>query len=604
MRLQTLFPQGQQTSSNAKIFSFLKHFRFRDVLLLKKIKFKFKNLKTKFLQNLKYLSCFLNLGFADYSLTPCPINSTPGQRASRRAPSKNKILKLVKFSLVSFLALSLWLSSCNGGNGNGDSSQSNPTGSLEGKVVVVEGTQTSFLNLGYNLEKKISYQSSQQRTKVCLTYEEIPKHCNYEQYTDEEGNYHFFGVEEGFYTECFDIEDDGFFDECDKSRVKRKKCTFEGKKEIHKKKRKDFNCFVGLNKQNFCPGEVMEISVMCNGNQGTKYSLEGRFVNEKDKNIYEVIPIVSEHEGDFSWSDEFEIPSDWPLTNSPEGADWKFYLVSNFGEVVLEDKDNFNLLSNICSSQPGELNLEVIVENGKEYVNSSNNINASFIPSGEAESLAYCVANQECQPQNFGEYKENVIVSLPAGEGVKYVCGKVRNSFLESPIACDTVILDLTSPNISYSTIEQANLDGENIANDLNVEICIGDDFGVTSAVITLSEGDTILTQQNLELVEDQNCGINTNKGYRAVFTYNNLNSEGPYSLTITARDPAGNESSLSTSKNFDFTGPSVNITSLDHLLANYTCYEDQNKNEEECSGVQGSEYRNNPDEEPSFYMI
>ncbi len=433
--------------------------------------------------------------------------------------------------------------------------------------------------------------------KLCLIKGHISNNCSAEAITDSEGNYSILTYA-GTYNKCVDADHDGFYDECDITTIKPGKVVDEGKRQIECKIKKPFNCFIGLNKQNYCPGEVMNISIMCKGTQGTPYTLTGKFVNEKEHDvIYDIIDIGS-GDGNFSLDISYPLPTTWPATNSQPGADWKIYLISNSSHgSLLEDKDNFNILDNACNLPPGQLGLEVIIENGAESINFTNDVNTSFIPSSSADELTYCVAEEnQCIPQeNYVPFRDNVIVSLPGQSGLKHVCGKVKKLTITSNISCDSIFVDLLAPSIEFTTAEQTNLDSGESWNDLHAEACISDNVGIKKVIGRIYDSNNnLIKEEELSFVEDSSCALPGEKGYRVSITISNL-EEDTYKIKLTAIDLATNSAVNQTSVKLDLTPPTITkLESLDHLLATYVVFHigSGKVDAETYKGLNGSEFR------------
>jgi len=502
-----------------------------------------------------------------------------------------KFIKKAKkaFLLGLSLASLLYFSSC-----PPEKKQKPRIGSLEGKVTTIAPSPAppSFYNAFATIQEAPN-------TKVCLTEKQrdFDGACTAKTFTDSEGNY-TISTYAGSYNECFDINNDENYDECDTVIVEPNKTISDGKKEVECKDKKPFNCFTGLDKQNYCPGEVMNISIKCTGSAGFPYSLTGVFVNEKDNvNIYDIISIANA-EGDFSSSVLYPLPLTWPKTNTPPGADWKFYLWSNSNSngVFKEDKDNFNILDNICNTPPGQLGLEVIVENGNNNINYTNNVNATFIPSDQADELAHCVSEEEtCTPSSYSPFNANRIVNLPGASGLKHVCGKAKKNGiipLISNTSCDDIFVDLLLPYINFTRKEQTNLDSGSSLNDIYAEACISDNTGVKKVIGKVYDsGNNLIKQQELGFAEDASCARPGEIGYKVNINVNNVNND-TFTIELIATDLATNENSGEAQQDVDLIGPIANVSSLDHLLTNYTCYSNQSKNEEQCSNVSASEFR------------
>ena len=470
-------------------------------------------------------------------------------------------------------------------------------GILEGKIV---GAQSPSLSPPSSFMPQTNEISG---AKVCLIdgTKNIDAPCVKQTYTDQQGKYIIQTIPNKYHR-CIDVNNDENYDECDTVAVKADKVTSEGKKEIECKQKKKFNCFVGLDKQNYCPGEIMEIFVNCGGESGYSYSLSGKFVNEKENKVYDII-YIGDGDGNFSEVISYPLPLTWPPTNTPPGSDWKFYLYSDsqaYGEV-LEDKDNFNILDKVCDVPPGEIGLEVIVEGGKELINYTNDVNATFIPSEDVNELAYCTAaEQTCEPTSYSTYKENVVVVLPGQSGLKNVCGKVKKSDKISNTACDSIFVDLLLPSITFTNVQQTNLDNGQSLNDIFAEACISDNTGIKKVVGKIYRGDNLVKEEELSFTEDQSCAKPGEIGYKTNITANDVVG-GNYKIEIGAVDLASNTNKNDTYGYVDLIPPSITITSPDHLLANYVCFGDQTKNEEQCSNVDASEYRYDPSY-PEFY--
>jgi hypothetical protein len=518
-----------------------------------------------------------------------------------------KIRKAVESSVsnVSRLLIGLGLTTAIGLASSCKLEKINPKyGVLEGKVVGEQGPSLSQQSSKITPQWLFPQANEIANAKICLIDAErsIDSPCIKLAYTDQQGNF-VIQIYPDSYNLCIDANNDNSYDECDYVTVKENKITNVGKQEIEYKPKKAFNCFIGLDKQNYCPGAIMQISVDCSGQSGYPYFLTGSFVNEKENDkVYDII-YIGEGDGNFSKVISYQLPITWPPTNSQPGSDWKAYLYSNseaYG-LVKEDKDNFNILRT-CSD--GGLTLEVILEGGKDVINYVNDVNATFVVNDEADQLAYCLSEQTtCQPpDDYVTFTQNKILNLPGQSGLKYVCGKAKKSSgTVSNVACDSIYVDLLPPVVNFVQLEQANLDGGQSLNDIYAEACISDNTGIKKVIGRIyNSSNSLIKEAELDFGEDQACARPGEIGYRTYITSNNV-TDDTYRIELYAVDLAGNVGNKSANLRVDLTPPVIAITSPDHLLGNYVCYSDQSKTEEQCSGVDASEYRYDASY-PEFY--
>ncbi|MEM4318473.1 MAG: hypothetical protein QW244_02290 [Candidatus Pacearchaeota archaeon] len=492
----------------------------------------------------------------------------------------NKIKRIISLTALSafFLTTGLYLNNCRTASHN--------YGSLEGKITLKENLNS----LNYN---RLSSKSTKpQDVKICLRKKNEEK-CESVDYTDSYGNYQFSDIPPGKYEIWFDISDDGFPDGFDKTSIKGGKITYEEEKEIESKEKKDFNCYIALDKQNYCVNETMYITLHCKNNEPTPYNLKIQFVNEKDKEIYGEIDVAGPIENKEL---SYQIPETWPLTNSQPGADWKAYLYSlseKYGNYY-EDKDNFNLLD-ICNTNPGELKLEIVIENGREFTKSKE-VNVTYAPSDLPDLLARCITDNTCEPSNYENFRQNEIVTLTGDSGEKKVFGKVKKGTIESNIANDSIILDLLPPSV-YLNASQNNLDNGNKANDINVEICFSDNYGIDNAEVRFYDPNgSLLEKKILELIPNQSCAQPGEIGYKTNINFYNVEKDGVYIVEVEAIDYAGNYTRNEYPLYIDLTPPNVNFEVLDHLLRSYVIYPPESStptiDAETRKNLDGSEFR------------
>jgi|GEM_PF-7111123 len=518
-----------------------------------------------------------------------------------------KIKKAVESSVsnVSRLLIGLGLTTAMGLAASCKLKKINPKyGVLEGKVVTEQGPSLSPPSSKITSQWLFPQANEIANAKICLIDAErsIDSPCIKLAYTDKQGNF-VIQIYPDSYNQCIDANNDNSYDECDVVTVKENKIMNVGKKEIECKPTKAFNCFIGLNKQNYCPGEIMQISVDCSGQTGYPYSLTGSFVNEKENDkVYDII-YIGEGDGNFSKVISYQLPMTWPPTNSQPGSDWKAYLYSDseaYG-LVKEDKDNFNILQTCNGSG---LTLEVILEGGKDVINYVNDVNAAFVVNDEADQLAYCISEQTtCQPpDDYVTFTQNKILNLPGQSGLKHVCGKAKKSSgTVSNVACDSIYVDLLPPAANFVQLEQANLDGGQSLNDIYAEACISDNTGIKKVIGRIyNSSNSLIKEAELDFGEDQACARPGEIGYRTYITSNNV-TDDTYRIELYAVDLASNVGNSSANLRVDLTPPVIAITSPDHLLNNYVCYSDQSKTEEQCSVVDASEYRYDASY-PEFY--
>lgn len=464
----------------------------------------------------------------------------------------------------------------------------NKKGNLEGKVVVLPSENLSLTPpLVSSLTSPLASQCASNNNgdvKICLIEKgkgkSFDEPCDAETYVKNYETYNI-SANEGDYHECFDANDDLFYDECDSTEIVANTTTYSGKKEIECKKKKKYNCFIGLDKVNYCHGDIMNISISCNGDYPN--SLIVKFVNEKDKSVYDTLQISPNN--DYA----YPIPHTWPATNSALGADWKVYLYA-INKKNYEDKDNFNILDKCSHSD-----FEVILENGAEYTNNPDLTRMDIIPLQPPDELAYCTGLQQCQPENWENFKQSIVVTLPKQNGKAYGCAKIKKENLESKTKCDGIIVDTEPPQITINKLEQGNYSGGNTQNEVLVEMCINDNFSLEKVALELyNANNEKISFGELTFWPDSNCvlnGGNGGVGFASRSYLNNLGDE-TYTLLVRAKDKARNEGKKLSQFKIDLKPPDISLDVLDHLLKNYVCYENQGLDEEACSQVNGSEYR------------
>lgn len=131
-------------------------------------------------------------------------------------------------------------------------------GSLEGKVVLVERSEKLSES---HLSPPFYPQALTEEVKVCAGKDAVDPFCLNSTSPDSEGRFKFERLGEGRYSILFDASGDGIYEGLDNTSVEAGRTTYVGKKEIERKEAKDFNCLIALDKQNYCSGENMVITL-------------------------------------------------------------------------------------------------------------------------------------------------------------------------------------------------------------------------------------------------------------------------------------------------------------------------------------------------------